>query len=417
MTPDTGRAGPMPGMRIACVGAGPGGLFFAILAKKLEWVTDVTVYEQASEGAPRGWGVVFWPDLMEQVKATDEPFAAALEAARFTWRDQVVTVRGSEARVSSSGFSMGRHLMQKLLVDRAREVGVRIEFDRRIDRLSELEEFDLIVAADGVRSGMRALATGVRTTVVEGGNRYIWLGTEKQFGSFTFPFVETWAGWLWAHAYGFGDAGSTFIVETTEKTWRGLGLDCLDPDATLRLLESVFAEHLDGHKLILQEDSRAVAPWQQFATVQNSDWYSGNLALLGDSAHTTHFTVGSGTRLALEDAIVLWRHLSRGTSLEDALAGYAAERAKELAFISRHARASAEWFENVPRYIGRSPQGFARLLIKRRELIPRKLPGLYLALHRLAAVPVLGTLLRRTLAVTRGTAARVIRACRRRFAA
>ena len=404
-------------MRIACVGAGPGGLFFAILAKKLERVTDVTVYEQASEGAPRGWGVVFWPDLMEQVTATDKPFAEALEAARFTWRDQVVKVHGSEVRFSGSGFSMGRHLMQKLLVDRAREVGVRIEFDRRIDRLSELKDFDLVVAADGVRGSLRALAKGVQTKIVEGSNRYIWLGTEKQFSSFAFPFVQTPAGWVWAHAYAFGDAGSTFIVETTEATWRGLELDRLGPEATIRFLESVFAEHLDGHKLILQEDSGDFAPWRRFATVRNSRWYSGNVALIGDSAHTTHFTVGSGTRLALEDAIALSRHLSRGTSLEDALAGYAAERAEELSFISRRARASAEWFENAPRYIDREPQDFARLLIQRRELMVRKLPGLYLTLHRLAAVPVLGTLMRQTRAVARSTAVGVVSVLRRRFPA
>ncbi|MCE3555755.1 FAD-dependent monooxygenase [Pseudonocardia sp. RS11V-5] len=402
-------------MRIACVGAGPGGLFFAILATRIPGVTDVTVYEQAAEGAPRGWGVVFWPDLMDQVEAVDPPFAEALRTFRYTWRDQVVEVDGSEARFTASGFAMGRHLMQKLLVDRAREVGVRIEFDRRIGRLAELEGYDLVVAADGVRSGLREQAPGVRTEVTEGRNRYIWLGTEKQFSSFTFPFVHSPGGWLWAHAYAFGEAGSTFIVETTEETWRALGLDTLGPDETLRLLESVFADQLDGHKLVLQEDARETAPWRRFATVRNSSWTDGPLALVGDAAHTTHFSVGSGTRLALEDAIALARHLEQAPTVAAALAGYGTERAEALEVTAGQARSSAAWFEAVPQYVERPVRDFARLLIERRRLVARRAPGLYLALHRLTTVPVLGALVNHGLAAGRAIAPRVIGPLRRRL--
>jgi anthraniloyl-CoA monooxygenase len=406
----------MTPMRIAVVGAGPGGLFFAILARKLSRGADVTVFEQASEGAPRGWGVVFWPDLMEQVEAVDAPFAEALRKARYTWQDQVIGVQGSEVRFTASGFAMGRHLMQELLVDRAREVGVRIEFDRRIERLADLEGFDLVVAADGVRSGLRAQAPGVRTEVTEGRNRYIWLGTEKQFSSFTFPFVKSPAGWLWAHTYAFGETGSTFIVETTEETWQALGLDRLSPDETLRLLESTFADQLEGHKLVLQEEARGTAPWRRFATVRNSAWTGGTLALVGDAAHTTHFSVGSGTRLALEDAIALARHLEHVPTVEAALAGYGSERAEALEVTARQARASAAWFEAVPRYVERGPRDFARLLIERRRLVARRAPGLYLALHRLTTVPVVGAMINQGLAVIRTVAPRVVGPLRRRFA-
>lgn len=406
----------MTTMRIACVGAGPGGLFFAILARKLPGVTDVTVFEQASEGAPRGWGVVFWPDLMEQVEAVDPPFAESLRSFRYTWHDQVVEVDGADVRFTASGFAMGRHLMQKLLVDRAREVGVRIEFDRRIERLADLEGYDLVVAADGVGSGLREQAAGIRTVVAEGRNRYIWLGTEKQFSSFTFPFVRSPGGWLWAHAYAFGEAGSTFIVETTEETWRALGLDSLGPDDTLRLLESTFADQLGGHPLILQESAGETTPWRRFATVRNSAWTDGTLALLGDAAHTSHFSVGSGTRLALEDAIALARHLERAPNLAAALAGYGTERSEALQTTARQARSSAAWFEAVPRYAERPVRDFARLLIERRRPVARRAPGLYLALHRLTTVPVLGALINQGLTAGRAMAPRVVGPLRRRFA-
>ncbi|GAA2903354.1 FAD-dependent monooxygenase [Pseudonocardia halophobica] len=403
-------------MRIACVGAGPGGLFFAVLATRIPGVTDVTVFERAAEGAPRGWGVVFWPDLVAQVEAVDPPFAESLREFRYTWHDQVVELDGSDVRFTASGYAMGRHLMQKLLVDRAREVGVRVEFERPIGRAADLEGYDLVVAADGVRSVLRDQASAIRTEVVEGRNRYIWLGTEKQFSSFSFPFVKSPAGWLWAHAYAFGEAGSTFIVETTEETWRALGLDTLGPDETLRLLESTFAEQLDGHKLVLQEEARGTAPWRRFATVRNSAWTDGTLALVGDAAHTTHFSVGSGTRLALEDAIALARHLEQAPTLAEALAGYGRERAEALEVTARQARSSAAWFEAVPRYVERPARDFARLLVERRRFVARRTPGLYLALHRLTTVPVLGAAINRTLAVTRTVLPRVVGPLRRRFA-
>lgn len=394
-------------MRIACVGGGPGGLFLAILAKQLATVDAVTVYERLPEGVTHGWGVVFWDGLLEDLEGQDEPTARELRAEAFKWRDQVIDVQGrSPVRLPGHGYSMSRRTMRGLLAQRARALGVDLRFGHAVQDLSELAGYDLVVACDGVNSASRQRhGAKFEPRVERGRNKYIWLGTSKVFESFTFPFVRTPAGWVWAHAYGYGAEGSTFVVETSPETWTGLGFDALAPEATMRELELIFARHLDGRPLRPPAGTHETTPWLEFQTVSNARWYYGQVALLGDAAHTTHFTIGSGTRLALEDGIALAFQLQAHDALDPALAAYGKQRSAELEPVAREAGGSAEWFEDVSRYIDRDPRDFAQLLISRRRSLVRRFPSAYLGLRRAAAAaPVLSEPARRAVRRLRGSA-------------
>jgi anthraniloyl-CoA monooxygenase len=222
--------------------------------------------------------------------------------------------------------------------------------------------------------------------VREGRNEYIWLGTSRTFGSFSFPFVLTKAGWIWAHAYGFEEGASTFIVETTPETWHGLCFDRLGPEDTLRTLEEIFATQLDGHALRLQPGIGGKTPWLHFQRVTNNRWHAGNLALMGDAAHTTHFTIGSGTRLALQDAMRLVDALAEQRTLSAALEDYGVRRKAELRRVQQEAAHSARWFESVDRYLDRGGDRFAELLLARRSVIlPFVPPRGYLRLTDVAS--------------------------------
>jgi 2-polyprenyl-6-methoxyphenol hydroxylase-like FAD-dependent oxidoreductase len=204
-------------------------------------------------------------------------------------------------------------------------------------------------------------------------NKYVWLGTTKAFDSFTFAFVHTGAGWIWFHAYSFDAGTSTCIVECSPETWEGLGFDRLSLDGSLALLERIFKHHLDGHPLIVQARD-AATPWLNFRRVTNRRWSDGNVVLVGDAAHSTHFTIGSGTTLAIEDAMVLSATLAEHEDVPTALAAYERERRAALARMQRDARNSARWFENVPRYIDQNSERFAMLLRKRRSTLLAHLP-------------------------------------------
>jgi anthraniloyl-CoA monooxygenase len=387
------------GRKITCVGGGPAGLYFAILAKRLDRDHAVTVLDRFPEGVTYGWGVVFWDGLLEDLEGTDPQTARRVRDNAFRWSDQVVQVNDTTpARSPFHGFSMGRQTLLTILGERARELGVELHFGREIEDVSELADSDLIVASDGVNSRLRQRnADQLGTTVVRGRNKYIWLGTSKVFESFTFPFVHTHAGWIWAHAYGFDAQSSTFIVETTPETWKGLGFDRLPPDQSMRVLESLFEVNLDGHQLRPQVGTGDSTPWLEFRTITNRRWHLGNLALMGDAAHTTHFTIGSGTRLALEDAIGLATQLHEHGELESALAAYGEQRSAELLAAQRRALNSARWFENLPRYIGLEASELAELMSRRRSsFLPRMPPRLYLQLIRAAdRAPALAGLARR----------------------
>ena len=379
-------------VRIACVGGGPAGLYFALLMKLREPQHEITIFERSHPGATRGWGVVFWDDLLAQLYRADPQSARQIERASFHWDGQVVDVGGTQVRDASlRGYGISRQSLLDVLTRRAQDSGVHVEFDHDVRGPSQLPEADLIVACDGVNSRTRLETEGFQTGVQLGSNRYIWLGTDKVFETFTFPFVPTESGWIWAHAYGIDAKTSTFIVECTAETYTGLGFDTMPPHACLSVLEKIFAGHLDGHRLIGQFPDGTDAPWLNFRTVTNRRWYQGKTVLAGDAAHTTHFTIGSGTKLAIEDAIALAGNLQRHGELESALQSYERERQAAILQPQSDARLSAQWFENISRYIDLGPHPFFTLLHARRSLLlPHLSPRVYYQLHRaVQEVPVL----------------------------
>jgi 2-polyprenyl-6-methoxyphenol hydroxylase-like FAD-dependent oxidoreductase len=366
-------------VKIACVGAGPAGLYFSLLLKLRQPQHEITVYERSAPGVTRGWGVVFWNDLLDQLRSADPESAEQIAQAAFPWSNEIVDVAGTPILHGvSQGYGMKRRQLLEILVRRAQEVGVRVEFNHEVTSASQLPEADLIVASDGVNSQLRQEAKGIETDVRPGTNKYIWLGTEKVFSTFTFPFVETGSGWVWAHAYGVDAGSSTFIVECGQETWAGLGFGTMPPAECLAALEKIFAAQLDGQGLIGQTADGLNAQWVDFRTISNDRWYDGKVVLIGDSAHTTHFSVGSGTRLAIEDAIALASSVQRHDDVSAALAAYQRERQEAILRTQIASRYSSQWFENVPRYIGLKPRQFSALMRRRRSpLMPYISPQLY----------------------------------------
>jgi len=372
-------------MRIACAGGGPAGLYLAILLKRRDPAHEVTVLERNPAGVTYGWGVVFWDDLLEGLAANDPESAATIAAEAFRWVDQRILIDDQpEARLTGYGFSMRRQRLLDILTRRATELGVEVRFECEVEGLASLDGSDLVVAADGVNSRLRRAHPGSFGTRVDTGrNRYIWLGTTKVFDSFTFAFVRTPAGWIWCHAYGFDATASTFIVECSAETWAGLGFGQLGLEESIARLEQLFAAQLDGHRLVAQGQDPGRAPWLSFRTVTNERWRHGNLVLAGDAAHTTHFTIGSGTKLAIEDAIGLAAALGDHGDLGTALGAYERDRKASLLLLQREARNSARWFESLPRYIDLGPEQFATLLHQRRsQLLTRMSPSGYYRLRR-----------------------------------
>ncbi len=371
-------------MRIRCVGGGPAGLLFAILARSAGH--EATVYEQVQPAESFGWGVVFWDGLLRQLDEHDAETGRLVREHAYTWTDQVVVVEGRDpVRIPSFGYSMRRRLMLELLRSRATDVGVHIESVRVTDPAAVARGADLVIACDGVNSTLRRQQPGFGTRVTRLRNKYIWLGSDKEFDSFTFPFVWTSGGWVWGHAYGFDEGASTFVVEMAPETWSYLGFDGMGPEETMAELEQLFATSLEGHRLRPQAGTRDRTPWNEFLVIRNRRWHVGNLVLMGDAAHTTHFTIGSGTRLAMEDAMALGTALASEPNQEAALAAYETTRQRQLREIQRVAMRSARWYEQVPRYIGASDAEFATMMDDRRSPVMPHLPvGLYLGLTRTA---------------------------------
>ena len=367
-------------MNVACVGAGPAGLFFSILMKERDPAREITVLERSQAGVTHGWGVVFWDDLLDEVRAVDPETASAIAKHAFRWSGERLLFADHDPVVLGvPGYAIGRRRLLDLLLERARSLGVRIRFEAEVAHPAELRDADLIAVCDGANSRLRhVLRAPLGTRVHTGSNKYVWLGTTKVFDDFTFAFVETSAGWIWCHAYCFDGETSTFIVECSTPTWSMLGFDRVGEGETLARLEGLFESHLEGHSLRANAGTR----WRSFRTITNESWQHANVVLLGDAAHTTHFTIGSGTKLALEDAIAL-TEVQDGRPLRSALEDYERQRKAALRPWQTDARFSARWFENVPRYAELGPARFFGLMHERRSpLLPRCPPRLYYGLHR-----------------------------------
>jgi anthraniloyl-CoA monooxygenase len=380
-------------MKIVCVGGGPAGLYFAISAKLRNKDHDVVVVERNPAGVTYGWGVVYWEDLLDNLYNNDPESAREIRESSSCWNDMEVHVGGKEtAYLGGYGYSMGRERLLDILAKRAMDLGADVQFECEVEDLSEFADADLIGACDGANSRVRQLyANHFQTNVEMGRNKYIWLGTHKVFDAFTFAFEETDAGWIWFHAYGFNSGTSTCIVECSPETWEGLGFDELGPDESITLLEDIFQPYLDGHSLINQRGDLSKTPWLNFQHVSNEEWYHDNIVLMGDAAHTTHFTIGSGTKLALEDAIGIAEKLHKYQDLKSALEAYKEERRTALLMLQSAARNSAQWFENIQRDLNQDALQFAYSLEWRREgkTAPEKVSWDYqrrLAIQKIAAL-------------------------------
>ena len=361
-------------MKVACVGAGPAGLYFAISMKLRDPSHSITVFERNAPGVTFGWGVVFSDQTVENLQGND-PQSAKIIANDFAhWDDIDVHFGGETITSSGHGFvGIGRKRLLEILQDRARELGVGIEFNAECDPADpKWRDYDLVIASDGINSRFRdAYEDAFGVDVETRANKFVWLGTSKVFDAFTFAFEKTEHGWIWAHAYRFAPDCSTFIVECSEETWRSFGFDRMDQAEAIAACEKLFAKYLDGHSLMSNAAHlRGSAAWLNFRRIKCERWSAGNVILLGDAAHTAHFSVGSGTKLALEDAIKLAQVLNRsGLSLEGAMDEYVAERNLEVLKLQNSARNSTEWFETLERYTHFEPVQFAYSLLTRSQRI------------------------------------------------
>jgi len=369
-------------MRIACVGGGPAGLYLAILMKRADPDHHVTVLERKPERCGDGWGVVFWDDLLGDLQRSDPQTAELVGARARRWHGQHLVLNGERIEHDGSGYGIARATLLDVLAQRATDVGVDLRFDIDVVSACELDA-DVIVASDGANSILRqAHAEAFGTHVAVGRNMYAWLGTTKIFDAFTFGFERTDAGWIWFHAYAFDDCTSTCIVECTSDTWKGLGFDTRSASDSIALLEKIFARHLDGEPLISPRGDVGALPWLKFKAVSNARWHSDKTVLVGDAAHTTHFSIGSGTRLALEDAIALAGALQEAGTPQVAYATYEDRRRAAVRSTQQDARRSAQWFESVTRYTDMPPAAFFALLRARRDPVMAHMsPKLYHALH------------------------------------
>ncbi len=373
-------------MNVLVVGGGPGGLYAALLLKQREPTAVVTVLERHRPDDTFGWGVVLSDQTVANLQAADPISGGAIAQALHHWDDIEVHFAGRSMRSGGHGFSgVGRKRLLAILQQRCRDVGVQLRFEHEstaetLEATIAAEGIDLVLAADGINSKLRErFAATYRPDIDVRRCRYVWLGTPKTFDAFTFAFTETAAGWFQAHAYQFDGDTSTFIVEAPNDVWERAGVPDMSDAESRAFCESLFAELLDGAPLWSNAAHlRGSAQWIRFPRVTCAHWVhwletdgrSVPIVLLGDAAHTAHFSIGSGSKLALEDAIALDQQLAQPSStLADALARYQAERSVEVLKLQNAARNSTEWFEHVDRYARLEPEQFAYSLLTRSQRI------------------------------------------------
>ncbi|HKR89573.1 MAG TPA: bifunctional salicylyl-CoA 5-hydroxylase/oxidoreductase [Phenylobacterium sp.] len=368
-------------MRIVCIGGGAAGLYFALLMKRQHPAHSIAVIERNRAFDTFGWGVVFSDATMQSMREWDPETASKIEDAFNHWDDIELLFKGRKLRTTGHGFvGIGRKRMLNILQERCIELGVELVFEREVDGDQEFPDADLIISADGVNSKIRNKYADIfKPDAQVRPNRYIWLGTDKVFDAFTFEFKRTEFGWFQAHIYRFDDKTSTFIVETTEDVFNAHGLDRADQNQSIAFCEGLFAETLDGHKLMTNASHLRGSAWLNFNRLICEKWSHFNgkshVALMGDSVHTAHFAIGSGTKLAIDDAIELTRQFDifghEAKSIPAALEAYEQIRKVDVARIQNAARNAMEWFEVVGhRYADQlEPEQFMYSMLTRSQRI------------------------------------------------
>jgi anthraniloyl-CoA monooxygenase len=364
-------------MNIVCIGGGPAGLYFALLMKQQNPAHEIRVIERNRPYDTFGWGVVFSDQTLGNLQAADAPTAAEILGAFNHWDDIEVNIRGHRIRSGGHGFcGIGRKRLLNILQRRCEDLGVQLVFETAVQDDTSFADADLIIASDGLNSRIRTkYADAFQPDIDLRKCRFVWLGTRKKFEAFTFAFEETEHGWFQAHAYQFDGDTSTFIVEAPEPVWQKAGLDRMEKEEAIAFCERLFAKYLDGQPLMSNAAHlRGSAQWIRFPRVVCGNWVHHNgrapVVLMGDAAHTAHFSIGSGTKLALEDSIELARCIARSPQdLAQALRDYQAVRSVEVLKIQNSARNSTEWFENVARYVHLPPEQFAYSLLTRSQRI------------------------------------------------
>ena len=360
-------------MRIACLGGGPAGLYFAISAKLRDPSHEITVIERNRADDTFGWGVVLSDETLDALAANDADSAAAIRAHFAYWDDIALVFKGERLVSSGHGFcGIGRKQLLILLQDRARELGVELRFETEIDSAEAYKaDYDLVVACDGLNSKTRALyADTFKPQISERLCQFTWLGTHQTFAdAFTFIFEETEHGWVWAHAYQFNADTATFIVECSQATFDAWGFGDLSQAESIAICEEVFRDHLGGHPLMTNANHLRGSAWLRFPRVLCERWHHDNVVLMGDASATAHFSIGSGTKLALESAIALADLIEEAPTLEAAFATYQDARRLEVLRLQSAARNSMEWFERVERYLDLEPVQLNYALLTRSQRI------------------------------------------------
>ncbi|MFE0174107.1 bifunctional salicylyl-CoA 5-hydroxylase/oxidoreductase [Streptomyces sp. NPDC059002] len=349
--------------RIAVIGGGPGGLYAAALLKRLAPAREITVWERNAPDDTFGFGVVLSDETLGGIEHADPVVYAALRDEFVRWDDIDIVHRGIRHTSGGHGFAaLGRRRLLEILHARCHDLGVELRFRTEApDAATLATEYDLVVAADGVHSGTReAHAEAFGPDITTHRCRYIWLAADFAFDAFRFEIAETEHGVMQLHGYPFSAHESTVIVEMREEVWRAAGFEGLDEDESTERCVKIFADALGGRPLRGNKSA-----WINFRTVVNSRWSHGNTVLIGDAAHTAHFSIGSGTKLAVEDALALAACLQEQPDIPSALTAYEAERRPVVASTQRAARASLEWFERLPDYLGQPPRQFAFNLLTR----------------------------------------------------
>jgi anthraniloyl-CoA monooxygenase len=361
-------------VKVAIIGGGPAGLYLGLLLKQADASHEITVLERNQPDSTFGWGVVFSDQTLDNFRAADEPTYRQITENFAHWDDIDVFFKGTCITSGGHGFSgIARKKLLQILQERARQVGVELRFHTEVADLGVLEDLgldaDLIVAADGINSSIRRqLADKFQPDLDVRSAKFVWLGTDYKFDAFTFYFVENEHGVFQAHCYRFDENTSTFIVECDPASWRAAGFDKFDNAGTVAACEKLFAPWLKGHKL-MSNAAHLASPWVNFVRVRNANWFHEKVVLIGDAAHSAHFSIGSGTKLAMEDAIALARILSREGDLKKALPAYQDERMTEALRLQNAARNSMEWFENVKRYVHLEPEQFTYSLLTRSQRV------------------------------------------------